>query len=230
MERVRINCWPVALVLLALSGCSTWNRYRPAFWPFPERKLATTFHTPSMRVEAIREFAGRSTNVDSPEQRQLTDQLARQIQVEADPLVRQAIVAAMADFRTPMAQQVLEAGLSDENAAVRVTCCRALGQRGEAASVPSLANALHGDKDVDVRLEATEALGKIKSAESMKALSVALEDRDPALQYAGVQSLKAITGRDYGPDVEAWRKVAAGENLPEYTPSMAERLRKVSPF
>ncbi len=81
-----------------------------------------------------------------------------------------------------------------------------------------------------MRLAAAEALGKINSPDSIKALAVALDDRDPALQYAGVQSLKAITGRDYGPDVQAWRQVASGGNPPPYTPSVAERLRKVSPF
>ena len=133
----------VALLLIGLSGCAMYERHRPTFWPFPERKLST-YHTPSMRVDAIKEFAGRSTGVDSPEQRQMTDQLARQIQVEPDPLVRQAIISTVAEFRTPMAEQVLEAGLADENAAVRVACCRALGRRGEAGGVPSLAGALRG--------------------------------------------------------------------------------------
>jgi HEAT repeat protein len=129
-----------------------------------------------------------------------------------------------------MADQVLQAALSDENSAVRIACCRSLGKRAEPNSVTTLANALRGDKDIDVRMAAADALGKIKSPEATKALAVALDDRDPALQYAGVQSLKAITGRDYGPNVQAWRQVAAGENPPEYTPSVAERLRKVSPF
>ncbi len=126
MRQFRKNCWPVALLLIALGGCATYDRYRPTYWPFPERKL-TTFHTPSMRVDAVKEFAAHSTGTDSPEQRQITDQLARQIQVEPDPLVRQAVVASIAAYRTPIAQQVLEAGLNDENATVRVTSCRALG-------------------------------------------------------------------------------------------------------
>jgi hypothetical protein len=230
MRRFRQNCWPAALVLILVGGCATYDRYRPTFWPFPERKL-TTFHTPSMRVDAVHAFAQQSTGVDSPEQRQITDQLARQIQVEPDPLVRQAVVTSIAEYHTPMAQQVMEAGLNDENAAVRVACCRSLGKRAEAISVNALAGALKQDKDVDVRMAAADALGKINSPDSMKALAVALDDRDPALQYAGVQSLKAITGRDYGPDVQAWRQVATGEKPPApYTPSVAERLRKVSPF
>ncbi len=215
-------------------------------WPFPERER-TTYRTPAMRVDAIREFGMRSTGVDSPEQRQITDQLARQMQIEPDPLVRQAVVSAIAEFRTPMAQQVLEAGLNDENEAVRIACCRELGRRAVAGvsdpghnngvsdpgynSVAPLANALRADKDLDVRLAAAEALGKIKSPEAIQALIVALDDRDPALQYVGVQSMKSITGKDYGPDVQAWRTVAAGGTPPpENAPSVAERLRNVSPF
>ena len=78
-QLARRNCWsgPLCLGLLylaVLAGCQTWANHRPTFWPFPERKL-TTYNTPSMRVDAVQEFAMRSTGVDSPEQRQITDQL-----------------------------------------------------------------------------------------------------------------------------------------------------------
>jgi hypothetical protein len=43
--------------------------------------------------------------------------------------------------------------------------------------------------------------------------------------------MKSITGKDYGPDVQAWRQVAAGGTLPaESAPSIAERVKNVSPF
>src|SRR5687768_12209982 len=167
------------VVCLASAGCQSMPL--PNVWPFPEREL-TTYHTPSMRVEALEQFGMRSTDVDSPEQRQITDQLAKQIQVEPDPLVRQAVVRAIAEFRTPMAQQVLEAGLADEDEAVRVACCQALGQRAETISVGSLANALRTDENIDVRLAAAEALGKITSPEAIQSLAVALDARDPALR------------------------------------------------
>ncbi len=108
----------------ALSGCQSLSW--PNMWPFPEYEQ-TTYHTPSMRVEALEQFGMRSTGSDTPEQREITDQLAKQMQVEPDPIVRQAVVRAIAEFRTPIAQQVLDAGLADENEAVRVACCKALG-------------------------------------------------------------------------------------------------------
>lgn len=218
----------LALSLLALAGCQSVPL--PQMWPFPERER-TTYNTPAMRVDAIQEFAMRSTGVDTPEQREITDQLARQMQVEPDPLVRQAVARSIAEFRTPMAQQVLEAGLADENRAVRVACCQALGRRGEATSVATLANVLRNEKDIDVRLAAAEALGNIDSPEAIQALVIALDDRDPALQYVGVQAMKSITGEDYGGDVEAWRTLATSGSPPApQTPSLAERLRRVSPF
>jgi len=141
------------------------------------------------------------------------------------------VVNAIAEFRTPMAQQVLEAGLSDGDETVRVACCQALGRRAEAVSTASLENALRTDQDIDVRLAAAEALGKIKSPEAIAAIVVALDDRDPALQYVGVQAMKSITGQDYGPDVQVWRQVALGGNPPPAeAPSLAERLRDARPF
>ncbi|HEX2473421.1 MAG TPA: HEAT repeat domain-containing protein [Lacipirellulaceae bacterium] len=228
---LRREPFTVCLLIFAtasLAGCQSLSW--PQVWPFPEREL-TTYRTPSMRADALEQFAMRSSGVDSPDQRQITDQLARQMQVEPDPLVRQAVVRAIAEFRTPMAQQVLEAGLADEDAAVRVACCRALGRRGDANSVAPLANSLRTDEDIDVRLAAAEALGKTKSSQAIQSLIVALDDRDPALQYAGVQAMKSITGEDYGPDVQTWRHVASGGTPPpRETPSLAERLRNVSPF
>jgi HEAT repeat protein len=217
-----------ACALLALTGCHSFFGYRG--WPFPDYER-TSFHTPAMRIDTVKQFAAKADGTDSKDQRAMTDQLARQIQIEPDPLVRESIVRAAAEFKTPLAEQMIEAGLGDENAAVRIACCQVLGKRADAAGVPKLAQALRGDKDNDVRLAAAQALGHIKTADSKAALAVALEDRDPAMQYAGVQSMKSITGKDYGPDVQAWRQVAAGGTPPEATsPSIAERVRHVPPF
>jgi HEAT repeat protein len=114
---------------------------------------------------------------------------------------------------------------------VRVACCKSLGLRGEARSVPGLAAALRDDEEMDVRLAAAEALGNIKTPDSIAAVAVALNDRDPAMQFVGVESMKAITGKDYGGDVDAWRQVAAGNPPPvPETPSIAQRIRSAAPF
>lgn len=218
----------LVLGAIASSGCMSFSW--PTFWPFSEREN-TTYHVPSLRMEAVDQFAAKSTGVDSPEQRKLTDQLARQMQIEPDPLVREAVIESIAEFRTPMASEVLQAGLKDESRAVRIASCRALGARGEPSTVAALAAALRDDEEIDVRLAAAEALGGIKSPEAVQALIVALDDRDPALQYVGVESMKAISGKNFGGDVRLWRAYAAGENPAEPpAPSIAERIRAASPF
>lgn len=227
---LRNGIWKLglALGLVALCGCQSLSW--PNTWPFPEHER-TSYLTPAMRVDAISQLAAEADGTNSPEQRQLADQLARQIQIEPDPLVRRAIVDAISEFQTPLAQQVLRAGLKDENASVRIACCKSLGRNGDAEAVDPLAQALRNDSEVDVRLAAAEALGNIKSPQSMEALIIALDDRDPALQYVGVQSLKSITGEDYGGDVRAWRQVASGEKPPHpEAPSLAKRLRSLSPL
>jgi HEAT repeat protein len=228
MPRDGVKTGLAIVVLAACAGCQSMSW--PAVWPFPERER-TTYRGPAMRIDAIEELGEQASDVDSPEQAEIANQLARQIQVETDPLVRAAVIRAISKFRAPIAQQVLEAGLADEDADVRIACCRALGERGQTSSVNQLAQTLRGDSEQDVRLAAAEALGKIKTPESMSALVVALDDRDPAMQYVGVQSMKALSGKDYGGDVAAWRQFAAGGNPPEPpAPSIAERMRRASPF
>jgi HEAT repeat protein len=192
----------------------------------------STYSTPQMRIDAIREFASRSTGTDSEDQRKLTNQLARQIQIEPDPLVREIIIETIANFRTPLAQQVLQAGLHDEESAVRIASCLALGSQGDPGAVKNLEGTLRGDNDQDVRIAAAEGLGKIKTPDSIQALAIALEDRDPALQFVAVESLKSASGQDFGGDVRAWRKFATGQNpaIEERPVSIAEQIRKVNPF
>jgi hypothetical protein len=220
------GCAVAALVVL--SGCQSFFGYRG--WPYPEHDR-TSFHTPSMRIDTVQQFASRSDGTDSQEQREYTDQLARQIQIEPDPLVRQAIIRATGEFRTPLAYQILEAGLRDESSQVRIACCESLGKRAETRCVAALGGVVRDDENKDVRLAAVEALGHIKDPSAVKAVAAALEDRDPAMQFVGVQSMKSITGKDYGGNVETWRQVAVGANVPEPpAPSIAERIRSATRF
>ena len=62
----------------------------------------------------------------------------------------------------------------------------------------------------------------------MAALGAALEDRDPAMQYRAVQSLQAVTGQNFGNDVERWQQYVRGEVPKSREPtSLAERFRNV---
>jgi hypothetical protein len=191
----------VALSLLvAQTGCHS--------WPFGKQER-TSLITPSMRVAAIREMAPRSESADSAERLELCQQLASQIMTEPDPIVRRAIQETIAEIDHPLALDVLKAGLADDDREVRLTCCRMLAKRGDSSAAGVLAAAARNDRDIDVRLEAVSALGTLKTDDSVRALAGALKDRDPAMQYAAVEAMRAATGKDLGNDVEAWRQYAA---------------------
>lgn len=190
-------------------------------------KERTSIVTPRMRMSAIEEMGVRGREADAAEQQTVSEQLATQIQTEPDPLVRQSIQQAIGQLETQLAQDVLIAGLQDDDLDVRLTCCYALSQRSDPSVISALRNALETDPELDVRLAAIDALGQIKSPLSVTALSQAVNDRDPALQYAGVQALKSVSGQDLGNDVTAWREYAASAQ-PEI--SVADRSSGWSPF
>lgn len=203
-----------ALLLLGtVGGCASITM------PWQENER-TSIITPRMRIAAIQEIGARADDADADEQQNLTEQLATQIQTEPDPLVRRAIQESIGKLSTPLAQDVLIAGLQDEDRDVRLACCQALGRRTDPSVISALRVALETDEELDIQLAAIDALGQIKSPQSVAALAKAVNDRDPALQYAGVQALRSVSGKDLGNDVAAWRQYAASEQ-PEI--SLAER-------
>lgn len=205
MEKLLQNLFltvTVGLLISAQCGCSS--------WPFA-KKERTSIITPGMRMSAVREIGARAPKADMAEQQQICEQLARQIQTEPDPLVRMEIQNTVAAFKAPLAQRMLVAGLSDEDTEVRLTCCYRLAERAEQATIGPLREAMTADENLDVRLAAIDALSKMQTTETVSALGTALDDRDPAVQYAAVQALKSASGEDFGNDVTAWQQYVAGQ-------------------
>jgi HEAT repeat protein len=188
----------IAAAAGCLSGCTL----------FRATKDRTTIITPSMRAATIREIGEQASDYTEAQQIALSEQLAQQIRIEPDPIVRQTIQTAIAECETPLAQAVLLAGLNDENRDVRMTCCRLLGKRADPSSIAALSRVVAADTDADVRIAATTALGGIHGPGSVQGIAAALRDRDPAMQYAGVEAMKNASGQDLGNDVAAWRQYA----------------------
>ena len=93
--------------------------------------------------------------------------------------------------------------------------------------VSALRAVMENDDKLDVRLAAIDALGRLPSTETVSALAIALNDRDPAVQYAAVESMKAVSGQDLGNDVAVWREYAASE---QGQATIASKPKGWSPF
>jgi HEAT repeat protein len=201
MNRLLAQLAALSVLTASVTGCQLWP------WGGKER---TSVITPGMRMASIREFGPRGRDADDAEQARICEQLAQQIRTEPDPIVRKTIQETIGEFETPLANAVILAGLNDDDRDVRVTCCRLLGERADPAAIEPLSKLVATDSDLDVRLAAVDALGLMKSTATVPGLAAALKDRDPAMQFAGVEAMKSATGKkDLGNDVEAWRQYAA---------------------
>jgi hypothetical protein len=230
MQLLNGTRWPLVLVCLCLlmgSGCTPISMWR---WPWEDKDPfdpALYAKTATARLEAMQQLTKGLASKPPDEQQRIVADLAQRIQSESDPIVRREIVRAMGTTKSDLAGAVLISALQDSNAQVRETACVAWGERGGPESVRALSGILSTDTNLDVRLAATKALGRIKDPGAVPALAVALEDRNPALQYRAVESLRTAAPVDLGEDVDAWRQYAKTGHAEPKPVSVAERFWKI---
>jgi HEAT repeat protein len=211
------------LAALTAAGCADLD-ILPSWMPFqgPASDQLPGVVAPAERIAELRKLSEKAAQASSEEKQRVSDQLATSIRTEKDPLIRLEIIRTLGRYPGASADPILKAALSDADAHVRVAACDAWGKRNDAQAVQLLAGALSGDVDADVRLAAAKALGETKGPEAAKALGEALSDADPAMQYRAVLSLKKVTGKDLGNDVNRWQQYVQGEPAPP--PTLAERF------
>ncbi len=221
------------LGVLLLAGCNSgWPPQ--TIWPFENYDDGSVL-TPVKRIEYFKTVEENAAAASPQEQAQTSQYLSTALAAEEDPLVRIQIVRALAVYPTPAAGEALMTALKDTdlkrggrmapNRDVREAACVAWGRRGGPQAVVALESVLREENDLDVRIAATRALGNIREPGAAQALTLALDDRDVAIQRRAMESLKTTTGKDYGDDVNAWRMALRGETVPEVERSMADRVR-----
>jgi hypothetical protein len=190
-------------------------------WKEDER-FGPTYYTKRDELRALRKTVGRA---GSAEQERLAVDLAARLKAEEHPVLRGEIIRTLASIPSPIAADALRQATADADPDVRVIACEAWGRRGGEDARQALAQVLGSDTDADVRIAATRELGRFKNdPQAMQALKLALNENDPAMQFRAVESLKNMSGRDYGSDLVAWKEFVDGGNPEEpQAPSLAER-------
>lgn len=193
-------------------------------WAEDEQRV-TTYHR---KVADLAELRKKAATMPPAEKEETAGHLAGRLREERSPALRGEFIRTLAAFRTPAAQQALVAGLTDEAPSVRVLACKALGELPTAEGFQALSTAITSDTELDVRIAAAQQLGKYRKFAAPQALRPALDDRDPALQIAAMQSLEAVDGHtEYRRSVAVWREhLDGGSPSPPPAPSIAETVRQ----
>jgi hypothetical protein len=230
---VRASLARTALLLCAalaglLPGCADGpvpemrhlNPWARKQWAEDEQRI-TTFHR---KVADLADLRAKASKMPPAEREETAAQLAARLSEEQSPILRSEFVRTLAVFHTPIAQQAIMTATTDPSSSVRVIACKALGQSPTPDGFQALSRAVTADADIDVRIVAARELGKFKGFEAPQALRPALDDRDPALQLAAMQSLESLDGHtDYRRNVAVWREHLDGGNpSPPPAPSLAE--------
>jgi HEAT repeats len=220
----------LCLLCLCLCGCAegpfngggTLNPWLRKEWAKDEAR-GPTFHT---KMNQLRSTASQAHRLPAEQQESLATQLSEQYRTEGNTVLRAAIVSALGGLRSANVDDTLALAIKDNETEVRLAAAKALGNRGNESALQILSGAMSTESQVDVRMALADSLGRFKnSPEATRALGLALNDNDAALQYRAIQSLETVTGRRYGVNVPAWREYLAGGNPPTYTPSLAETVK-----
>lgn len=225
----------IAVVTAGQSGCTDGPFYQmkkanPYFqkqWK-KDRELGPIFVD---RLEELELLKGQLYSMSASEQEQWTAQLAAIVQKDPSSEMRARAANTMAKIQSETAVTSLNFASRDEVEKVRLAACNAWKVRGDSAARDMLLSLAQADESTSVRQAAIDGLSVFKEdGEVRAALTSLLSDRSPAVQYQVAQSLKSMTGRDYGGDFEAWKRFMAGENVPEPPPlSTAERVWNALP-
>jgi HEAT repeat protein len=217
----------LAVASVSLTGCA---RRFGGPWPFGSdqtQHLKTYGPVGAQRVEEIKASAKKIRKASPQEQEAYAADMAQKMKHEHDILVRMAMIDVLSTLDASSAQAVLCLGLQDPEVDIRVACCEAWQKRPRPETTRMLAETLRSDTNVDVRLAAAKALASAGDKDAVRALGEALDDNDPAMQYVAMNSMKTVTGKDLGNDVNEYRRMAREPDPPLREKSMAERLRQM---
>ena len=208
----------------AIAGCAEgyfWKsgRYAPWVrdrWAAEERVADTLFKRKREMNEAVRAVANSGASAQQP----VAERLAEIVNRDPVLLMRLHAIDLLTQLNNQAATDALRTATTDPDTDVRIAAVKAVGKLPANVAVNQLQEVIGSDTNIDVRLAATRALGNFQGQSAVNALSLALQDRDPALQIRATESLARATGQSMGRDVAAWQQYVDGHapamsNAPE---------------
>ena len=209
-QTVRQLCWAWLTLAVVFIGCSGPRRARWWEWYYEKDKIGPQVSSPYQRVEKLRELAVSGSKLPDAEQQRLTNILLEDIQREEDPAMRVELLHTLTSLNNATSVAILRAALSDPNPLVRCAACEGWRKRGGAEAAPVLIRMMKEDNEFDVKMTAARELGILGDPAAVPELGVLLDDPNPAMQNRGVESLRAITGKEFGDDVTKWKSFVQG--------------------
>ena len=230
---MRTSC--IVLWLGAVSGCMTGPFSGVAKWRPDLRRewkedavFGPTLH---QQVEDLQKLRNTAETLSPTEQETWSQRLVELAQSNASPVLMEALVRTLGVLPTETAATALRTAVKHAEPDVRSAACLAWSERGGTEAADQLATVAGADTNQDVRLTALRELSRFPGKKTVTTLGVALDDRSPAVQWRAMQSLKVVTGLDYGDNVPAWREFVSGGNPgAERRPSVAERVSDLFRF
>jgi hypothetical protein len=216
------------IILFVTPGCAVDNEHF-AKLPLFEAKSDKIpgLQPPYERKKEIRLKGEKGTTIPDAEKEILVAQLMVEYRTSPDPNMRREAVDALAKIPHPKRDQYMKEILKDDDPFVRLSALEGIGNTfsGSNAELTSIfIEHSKQDSDKDVRLASVRILGSSCSVEKKKekkknsseplspelrntiifALGEALYDKVPAIRYESMQSLRQVTGKDYGNDINRW--------------------------
>ena len=181
------------------------GRYTPwaqKQWAEEEKIADTLFARKRLMTEATESVA----NAPVEQQQQVAQKLAEVVERDPVLLLRLHAINLLGELNCPAANSALAGAINDQESDIRVAAVNAFKNMPADVAVPQLQRVIGGDSNIDVRLAATRTLGSFTGEQAVSALSLALNDPDPALQLRAAESLQNATGESIGS--RHWRVAA----------------------
>jgi HEAT repeat protein len=165
---------------------------------------------PNIRYIAYAKLGSPSLYEDQAQKDEAVKIMVAKLEDGREPVaIRAAIIRSLGNLGDRRARKAVLRYVRDtDNAMIRVEACRALGKVGSPEDATTLARIMTIDKLEDCRIAAIEALGNLKSREPriLQLLLEGMDHDDPAIRLQCLESLRALTQKDYGIDPVDWKR------------------------